>query len=308
MKLLTLNEQHTLHHRYKLNDLYRQWSPILFMLQRKNGEADALTIWHMAEQQIVRLRDEQSFREQEIQPIYNELLIDCLFLDATERTKKQAQRTATTVMCIVLTMLMNAVEKGHEEEFFGNEPMCRAIMDIFLKDKYFQDLMSLFFERNTGYDGQKVIIAPSDPMVENTLYESMDDIAKEEIEQTVKKILSHTQPLSSLFKDYWRYWEPLWKNILADTQMMLLIKEVSPRKNAWGFNRKMVCNIVGLFRDRAHLTASVEKINNLLCSTNCRSYISYHADFDGSNSVFNREQHDKISELIDRMILSAKKK
>ena len=54
MKILTPDEQRTLHHRYKLNDLYRQWSPILAALQRQYGEADAQTLWHVSEQQIVR--------------------------------------------------------------------------------------------------------------------------------------------------------------------------------------------------------------------------------------------------------------
>ena len=66
MKLLKPDEQHTLHHRYKQSDLYRQWSPILAMLQRQYNEADAQTLWHVAEQQIVRLRSEQAFIEQEI--------------------------------------------------------------------------------------------------------------------------------------------------------------------------------------------------------------------------------------------------
>ena len=193
MKLLKPDEQHTLHHRYKNSDLYRQWSPILAMLQRKYNEADAQTLWHVAEQQIVRLRSEQTFREQEISPIYNELLEDCLKFDGTERTKPQARQTASTVMCIMLTMLMNAVEKDHEDEFFNNEPMCMAIMDILSGDKFFQGLMNLFFKRATGYDGQKVVITPSDPMLEKTIYESMDEVAKEEILQIVKNVLNHTR-------------------------------------------------------------------------------------------------------------------
>ena len=45
VKILTTEEQHSLHHRYKQSDLYRQWAPILALLQRKNGEMDAATIW-----------------------------------------------------------------------------------------------------------------------------------------------------------------------------------------------------------------------------------------------------------------------
>lgn len=181
MKAFTPDEQRMLHHRFKQSDLYRQWSPILAMLQRDYKEADPQTLWYEAECQIVRLKGEQTFREQEICPIYNELLAG------------YSRRTASTVMCIVLTMLMNAVERGHEEESFDNEPMCMAIMDILSGDKYFQGLMNLFFKRNKGYDGQKITIAPSDPMLENSIIESMDNIAKEEIEQMVKKVVSRTQ-------------------------------------------------------------------------------------------------------------------
>ena len=183
MKLLSPADKNTLYHRYVKSDLFRQWAPILSMLQRKYDEADPSSLWFLAERQIVRLRGEQSFREQDIAPIYSELLSDCQKFDESPRSKEQARRTASTVMCIVLTMLMNAVEKGHEEESFDNEPMCMAVLDIFVSDAYFQGLMSLFFKRNTGYDGQKVIIAPCDPMLERTLYEGMDEVAQEEIKQ-----------------------------------------------------------------------------------------------------------------------------
>lgn len=306
MKILTPDEQRTLHHRYKQSDLYRQWSPILATLQRQYGEADAQTLWHLAELQIVRLRAEQAFREQEISPIYNELLTDCLKFGENTRTKEQAKRTAATVMCITLTMLMNAVEKGHEDESFDNEPMCMAIMDILSEDAFFQNLMNLFFKRDTGYDGKKVVITPSDPMLEKTIYESMDDVAKEEIKQMVKNIVSRTQRLKMLFGDYWKAWEPLWLDICADSQFVLLMKNEEPRTTDWGMNQKMVCNVVGMFKDQTKLTASIKAINDMLSSTNVRSYISNHADYGGTNTVFTREQHDRIKQLIEKHILSTK--
>ena len=128
VKLYTTEEQRGYRHRYKLNDLYRQWSPILSMLQRECGEMDDITLWSLAERQILRLREDKSFREQEISPIFNELLADCKVFTQkgkkdVERSDVEAKRSATTIMCIVLTMLMNAVEKGHEDEAFDNEPM-----------------------------------------------------------------------------------------------------------------------------------------------------------------------------------------
>lgn len=306
MKILTPDEQRTLHHRYKQSDLYRQWSPILAMLQRRYDEADAQTLWHVAELQIVRLRSEQAFREQDISSIYNELLTECLKFDGATRTKKQAKHTAATVMCITLTMLMNAVEKGHEDESFDNEPICMAIMDILSEDAYFQNLMKLFFKRDTGYDGKKVVITPSDPMLEKTIYESMDDVAKEEIKQMVKHVVSRTQGLKTLFGDSWKAWEPLWHDICADSQFVLLMKKEEPRTTDWGMNQKMVCNVLGIFRDQKKLTASIQALNDAVCKTNMRSYISNHADYSGTNTVFDQEQHDRIKQLIENHILSTK--
>lgn len=308
MKLLSLTDRNTLYHRYVQSDLYRQWAPILSMLQRKFDEADPASLWYVAERQIVRLRGEQSFREQDIAPIYSELLSDCQKFDESTRSKEQARRTASTVMCIVLTMLMNAVEKGHEEERFDNEPMCMAVLDIFVKDTYFQGLMNLFFKRNTGYDGQNVVIAPDDPMLEKTLYEGMDDVAKEEIKQMVKTVMSHTQGLKAVFKSNWTHWESLWKDILADTKMLLMMKNIEPQRNDWGFNQKMVCNVVGMFRDKIGLSGSIKALNDAICTKNIRSYISNHADYDGNDSVFSREQHERIFQLIDKNALSTKSK
>lgn len=302
MKLLTKDEQRTLHHRYKLNDLYRQWSPILSMLQRKYDEVDMVTLWYVVEQQIVRLRGEQSFREQEIAPIYSDLLTDCLTIGGDTRTKEQAQQTAATVMCIVLTMLMNAVEKGHEEECFDNEPMCLAILDIFINDAFFQGLINLFFKRNTGYDGQKVIITPCDPMIEKTLTESMDEVALEEIDRMVENVMTHTQRLKTLLKDYWNVWKPLWKDILTDDQFMLKMKNEEPNRTDWGMNQKMVYNVVGMFRDRAKLTDAVASFNKAMSTLNRRTYISNHANYGKSDCVFTKEQHDKIIKLIDKHI------
>lgn len=304
MKLLTQDEQRTLHHRYKLNDLYRQWSPILSMLQRKYDEVDAEALWYEAEQQIVRLRGEQSFREQEIAPIYSDLLTDCLTIGGDTRTKEQAQKTAATVMCVVLTMLINAVEKGHEDESFDNEPMCLAILDIFINDAFFQGLMNLFFKRSTGYDGQKVIITPSDPMIEKTLTESMDEVALEEIDRMVENVMTHTQGLKPLLKDYWNVWEPLWKDILTDDQFMLKMKNEEPNGTDWGMNQKMVFNVVGMFKDRAKLTDSVATFNNAMSSINRRSYISNHAYYGKSDCVFTREQHGRIICMIDKRLLA----
>lgn len=312
VKLLTTEEQHSLRHRYKQSDLYRQWSPILAMLQRDNGEMDCDTLWYLAVRQIVRLRSELSFREQEISPIYNELLVDCKVLSMkgkadVERGDIQARRSATTIMCIVLTMLMNAVEKGHEDEPFDNEPMCMAIMDVLSKDRYFQRLMALFFGRETGYDGQKVVITPKDPMMEEFSLDDMDEVAQTEVKAMVANVMNRTRSLQPLFEEHWSKWPAIWNDICLDAELVWLLKEISPRGNEWNMNMKMVLNVIGLFKSVTKANVTDKSINDQLSKKNLRTYITQHADFSGTNSAFTREQHTRVKAIIKKYISSNEK-
>ena len=307
VKRLTTEEQRSLHHRYKQSDLYRQWLPILTMLQRDYGEMDGVTLWYLAERQIVRLRSVMDFRELEISPIYNELLDDCKVFSIKgktdeERSDGEARRSATTIMCIVLTMLMNAVEKEHEEEPFNNEPMCMAIMDVLSKDQYFQRLMALFFERKTGYDGQKVVITPKDPMLEDSSLDDMDEIAQAEVKAMVATIMERTQSLQTLFKEHWDKWPAIWNDICLDTELMGMLKEVNPRGNEWEMNMKMVLNVIGLFKSVTKVDVAAKSINDLLSKKNLRTYIAQHADFVGTNSAFTREQYARVKNIIEKHI------
>lgn len=312
VKQLTTEEQRSLHHRYKQSDLYRQWLPILSMLQRDYGEMDGITLWYLAERQIVRLRSETSFREQEVSPIYNELLNDCKVFSFkgkadVERGDDKARRSATTIMCIVLTMLMNAVEKGHEEEPFDNEPICMAIMDVLSKDQYFQRLMAHFFGRETGYDGQKVVITPKDPMLEESSLDDMGEAAQAEVKAMVATITKRTQGLQPLFKDHWDKWPAIWNDICLDTELMGMLKEINPRGNEWEMNMKMVLNVIGLFKSVTKVNVTDNSINERLSKKNLRTYIAQHADFGGTNSAFTREQHARVKTIIEKNISNNEK-
>lgn len=308
-KLLSETDKKQFHHYYRNSDLFRQWSGILCQLEREIGEMDAVSLWFLAERNLQRLRNLQQYRDEDIPYIYNELIDICrVFVRGTEtieRTQDEAERSAITVMCVILTSLMNAVEKGHEDEDFDNKAMCVAIARLLQENKYFNMLMDTFFARKTGNDGLKVVITPSDPMLEKTVLENMDEEAKKDIKQMVANVIDHTQGLKTLFNNYWEVWKLLWKDICSDSEMIQLLKNIEPRGNEWGFNQKMVCNVIGIFKENTiKADVSFNAINNDLCSTNVRSYLSKHAEYNGSNSVFNREQHDFIKKLIEKQVLS----
>ena len=185
--------------------------------------------------------------------------------------------------------------------------MCMAIMDVLSKDQYFQHLMALFFERKTGYDSQKVVITPKDPMMEESSLDDMDETAQAELKAMVATIMERTQSLQTLFKEHWGKWPAIWNDICIDTELMKLLKEINPRGNEWEMNMKMVLNVIGLFKSVTKLDVSNNSINEQLSEKNLRTYIAQHADFDGTNSAFTREQHARVKTIIEKHISNNEK-
>ena len=149
LKLLSETEIKQFRHRFRNSDLFRQWSGILCQLEREAGEMDAVSLWFHAESYLQRLRNLQQYRDEEIPYIYNELIEKCQgFVKGTEsikRTQVEAERSAITIMCVMLTSLMNAVKKGHEDEDFNNKAICVAIARLLQKNRYFSIYLILIF-------------------------------------------------------------------------------------------------------------------------------------------------------------------
>ena len=309
LRLLTIDEQRTLHHRYRNSDLFRQWSGILCQLEREIGEMDAVSLWFQAERYLSRLREIMQYRDEEIPYIFNDLLQDCSTLDnngkSINRSQEAAERSAITIMCVMLTSLMNAVEKGHEDEYFGNKAMCVAIVNLLRDNAYYSMLMNAFFGRDIGNDGQKVVIAPADPMNAEVALEAMDKTAKQELEEMREKVIGLTQRLQVLFREDWDVWKSLWNDICMDAELMQLLTATNPPKNEWGLNEKMVCNVIGIFIKVRGYKNCVSKANSLLAepAKNRRDYITNYGRNGGSSAVFSDEQLTKIENIIQSKII-----
>lgn len=303
LELLSVTEQCRLHHRYRNSDLFRQWSGILCQLEREAGEMDAINLWHLAEKCLQRLRDLTQYRDEDIPYIYNDLITLCAVFQkdgkTIERSTEKAERSAVTVMCVMLTSLMNAVEKGHETEDFDNKAMCVAIDRLLQRNTYYTMLMNAFFSRETGNDGKKVVITPCDPMAAASVLESMDEAAKQEMADMKRRVLEITSGLRVYFKQDWDVWTSVWNDICLDVELMQLLSSENPRKNAWGLNEKMICNVIGMFWEAFEYTHPIIKINGALSPTkNRRDYISNHGKNGGSSAVFSDEQHTKVENII----------
>ena len=304
LELLSVTEQRKLHHRYRNSGLFRQWSGILCQLEREVGEMDAVNLWLLAEKCLQRLREIQKYRDEEIPYIYNELMALCTVFqkddETIKRSQEEAERSAVTVMCVILTSLINAVEKGHETEDFDNKAMCVAIDRLLQRNTYYAMLMNTFFSRKTGNDGKQVVITPCDPMVATSVLESMDEIAKQEMEDMKRRVLEITNGLRVYFKQDWDAWTSVWNDICLDAELLQLLSIINPRKNAWGLNEKMICNVIGIFLEAFEYKFPIIKINDAMSPPkNRRDYISNHGKNGGSSAVFSDEQHSKVENIIN---------
>lgn len=303
IKQLSAEEQERLHHRYRNNEIFRHWSPLLYRMEWEMQELDLITLWSVVESVLRQLRNEKENREEMIQFIFRQLLKDFRtvedeFGDRKLRTAEQAECSAVTVMSIVLTLLMNAVENGHEDEDFDNQPMCVALAAWIRSHPHFQFLMEDFFARRKGYDGKKVVFKPSDPMKEETMLEGMSEELRQEIEEMIGKVIGYTGCLESLFGDRWTYWRSLWRSVCLDHELLMLLKEVSPNRNDWGINQKMICNVIGIFCLETEMEVTFSTINKTLSDKQLGSYLRNHAGYNQTDCALTREQHKRIEEII----------
>lgn len=289
IRILNDEERRTCHNHFRKNDLFRHWHPILSEIEGIT-EVDAVSVWYNADVVLKNLRACIEYRDEELNFIHSEII------------RKQKKEQVSAIMAVVLTRLMNATEEGHEDEDIPNDVICNAILKKHHEDVLFDKMMNVFFRRNIGNDGKKVVITPSDPMTQNTSLDDMDDVAKEEMMAYVEKVMDLTRPLNIYLKDRWVGWQPLWTNVCMDAELLHLLKEVIPNRNDWGLNQKMICNVVGICVNRGMIEASINALNKALTTKQVSSYIRNPKDYDGSDSAFTKEQYEKVESMVKSLL------
>ncbi len=300
---LSLIDEESLHHSYRRNDLFRHWSPILSRLERENDEINPCVLWSLAVKFIQRLRDEKEYRDELVDLEYNHLIKESYVVLLQSKTYFQrsgqlAERTAITVMCIVLTLLMNAVEKGKEDESFNNRPICLAIVTMLCGHPYFVDLMDTFFKKKIDNNGKEIEFKPCDPLIEGFDIDNMDETAKTERDEMLEFITNHAQPIQSMITPQWDSFVEVWRQILLLPNFLRKMREENPRKSQWGINVKMFCNVLGIFHDICNNSVSVVRLDRILFARSQKSYISNHSYNAGSDTTLTKEEHQQIEQII----------
>jgi len=288
IRILNSEERRTCFGLYRNNDLFRYFQPILSEVERQTTGVDAISLWHHAEQVLLKLRSVHSYRDAELD-----------FLHA-EMARENEAKALATVMFIVFIRLANTADTGTAST--PNDPISIAILKIYHEDAFFLKLVKAFFKNKVGNDGKKVIITPSDPMTVPLAMDEMDEVTQAEMEGYVKRVTELTQGLSIHFKEKWEGWQLLWRNICMDAELFSLLKEIHPNRNDWGLNQKMICNVVGLCVNMKILEASISSLNKALTPKQVSSYISQPKDFGGSNTALSKEQCDKVTSMIKNQL------
>lgn len=132
--------------------------------------------------------------------------------------------------------------------------------------------------------------------------ELMDEEAKVKVERWVEEIEKLTRGIRGILNIDWDAYKYIWRNICAEQEIPLLLKEKQPRGNKWGYNLKLVANVLGIlhtipYGENVVLEGSIQAISDAV-GVNVRAYIGNHADFGSSNTTLTKEMHAKIKQFI----------
>ncbi len=304
MRMMDDEDIERLHQTYRVDNLYRYWSATLSELELKWGLPNQVVVWYHSEKLIEKLRIVGEDPQSEISYLFNKFLIRCR-KDAMDNASVKSNydrpmAIAQEVFALVLVRLANAVEQGHEHEAIPNDEICVAIWTMLHNSAFFNWLLEYFRRKKKDCLGNPIHITPSDPMKKaraDTQLPSEQDKARKLYDEVMKI----TQPLDSLFSDdNQRLWRGLWHRITDDECLRNKLSVCTPQSKVFGnINGKMICNVLGMFRNNCCANVAVKKMSDAFNCGNVTSYIRNFAD-DGSDSVVDKNERRKIETFIKR--------
>lgn len=284
IKFLNENERLSAHAFYKNDDLFRHWSRCFSRLKKEDLGIDYLSAWHNSEVILRSLIDEEH-KDTKLEFIISELI------------NSFDNNIVVVIMFATAIRLLNAAEKGHEEDFIPNDIPTNVISVSFKENELFNKLAYIFFENKLGNDKQPVVIEPADHLSKD--YYNARNNVNEDIDNIIAEVIQYTEKLKAITGFSIDDWKILWLKICADYELLSLLREIKPRNNEWGINQTMICNIVWMYLKIKDIKTTQTNVNNLLCEKNIKSYLSQYKDFNGTNSAFSRkEQFNKVKTLI----------
>lgn len=256
-------------------------------------------IWQLTERLHVRLRELGEDAPYEIDYVFRDLYEPLIGGDVT---KGEAMFTAVVVSTVLLSQLCASRPQLGENP---NRASCRALARILTQDLYLpvcSTLLDMLRQERIDLNGNKVIVPVTNYLDEAESCKFLSASTRKAIDKEVDGVWEKTQRLNGLFTGGYTqdYYKNVWRRILAMPDMLLRIKEVSPHKNEWGMNMKMVANVVGMMIAANVLENNTQHVTDMIGVQKMRNYIRCHADYRpaGSSSVFTQEEHRMVMKVI----------
>lgn len=282
--------------RYRGDDLFRTWTWLLCLLEQQLNGLNAVEIWSETEMICQKLSEIKEHRDNEVEFLYGDLV-----------KRHQSESTAIIILTVLFTQMCDAApdEEDDAAERNPNRAVCTVLARLLMNpaNKLFvEKLIAAYKRRRYDNEGNKIILPITDYLNVKSPLELMDEEAKAKVEKWVEEIENRTLRIRSYLNIDWDVYRNIWRNICTEQEISFLLKKEQPRKNKWGFNLKLVANVLGILHATPYdgkfvLEGSIQAISDAV-GLNVRAYIANHADFGTSNTTLTKEMHAKIKQII----------
>ena len=296
---LDRKERDELRQRYRDDKLFQAWSHPLNVISMELGLPVPEAIWLATEKIHLQLRKLGDNAPSEIDYVFSDCVED---LQGGEGVTKGEALFASAIIFFVLMSQLCAAKPHMGQN--PNKGCCRALARILTRDPFLavtRTLLGMLRNERVDLNDNKVIVPVINYLDEAEHEKMLSDATRKDIESMVEKILDKTAALKPKFSFDWTEYRNLWVQVLSEPGMLSRIKEVSPNKNEWNFNMKMVSNVLGIIHANNKIDCCIKGISTLIRLDSSRPYISFHADYSGSRGVFNEEEHKWIDGLVKNL-------
>lgn len=282
--------------RYRGDDLFRTWTWLLCLLEQQLNGLNAVEIWSETEMICQKLSEIKEHRDNEVEFLYGDLV-----------KRHQSESTAIIILTVLFTQMCDAApdEEDDAAERNPNRAVCTVLARLLMNPAnkpFVEKLIAAYKSRRYDNEGNKIILPITDYLNVKSPLELMDEGAKAKVEKWVEEIENRTLRIRYFLNIDWDVYKNIWRNICTEQEISLLLKKEQPRKNKWGFNLKLVANVLGILHATPNdgkfvLEGSIQAISDAV-GVNVRAYIANHADFGTSNTTLTKEMHAKIKQII----------
>ena len=281
---------------YRGDDLFRTWTWLLCLLEQQLNGLNAVEVWSETEMIRQKLSEIKEHRDNEVEFLYGDLV-----------KRHQSESTAIIILTVLFTQMCDAApdEEDDAAERNPNRAVCTVLARLLMHHAnrpFFEKLIAAYKSRRYDNEGNKIILPITDYLNVKSPLELMDEEAKAKVEKWVGEIENRTLRIKYFLNIDWDVYKNIWRNICTEQEISLLLTREQPRNNKWGFNLKLVANVLGILHATPYdgkfvLDGSIQAISDAV-GVNVRAYIANHADFGTSNTTLTKEMHAKIKQII----------